>query len=102
MDVPSAPTKSGNGRLTHPKALGFYFGLHVLTRINTVRLMDLIRHHSITRCMKCMSKGPHSVSKYSKFVIHTAVSAVPRLGCPVSAAQQPGHWRGLIDGVCAR
>ena len=32
MDVPSAPTKSGNGRLTHPKALAFYFGLHVLSR----------------------------------------------------------------------
>eukprot|EP01043_Picozoa_sp_COSAG02_P091672 COSAG02_NODE_28371_length_590_cov_580.885947_1_plen_43_part_10 len=38
------------------------------------------RTNSIARCMKCMSKGPHSVSKYSKFVIHTAVSAVPRLG----------------------
>ena len=34
MDVPSAPTKSGNERLTHLKALGFYFGLHVLTRID--------------------------------------------------------------------
>ena len=32
MDVPPAPTKSGNGRLTHPKALGFYFGPPVLTR----------------------------------------------------------------------
>ena len=44
MDVPSAPTKSGNGRLTHPKALGFYFGPPVLTRINTIRLMDRIGH----------------------------------------------------------
>ena len=32
MDVPSTPTKSGNEWLTHPKALGFYFGPHVLTR----------------------------------------------------------------------
>jgi len=37
MDVPSAPTKSGNERLTHLKALGFYFGLHVLTRIDPNR-----------------------------------------------------------------
>eukprot|EP01043_Picozoa_sp_COSAG02_P016849 COSAG02_NODE_750_length_17669_cov_242.395595_6_plen_108_part_00 len=27
-----APTKSGNGRLDRPKALGFYFGLRVLTQ----------------------------------------------------------------------
>ena len=32
MDVPSTHAKSGNERLTHPEALGFYFGPHVLTR----------------------------------------------------------------------
>ena len=32
MDVHPAPTKSGNERLTHLEALGFYFGPHVLTR----------------------------------------------------------------------
>ena len=37
MDVPSAPTKSGDGRLTRPKALGFYFALRILTRIDPNR-----------------------------------------------------------------
>ena len=35
MDVPSTPTKSGDERLTHPEALGFYFGPPVLTQSDT-------------------------------------------------------------------
>ena len=35
MDASSAPTKSGNGRLPHSEALGFYFGPPVLTQSDT-------------------------------------------------------------------